>query len=200
MSHVGDEFGDIRARLAARRPRRAEPEGGQSQAAVAVVLLPGADEGPEILFIKRAEYSGDPWSGYLALPGGRRQPGDPSLLTTAIRETAEEVGFELSTGALLGELDDLSPVSPHLPQVVVRPFVFGLAVRPGIITSDEVALHLWVSRDALLGTRTSELLPLLGGSRTMPGYRLGAHFIWGMTERIITPFLDLLAAPPPGFP
>jgi 8-oxo-dGTP pyrophosphatase MutT (NUDIX family) len=135
---------------------------------------------------------GDPWSGHLALPGGRRQAEDSTLLDTAIRETAEEVGIALPDKALLGELDDLSPVSPHLPQVVVRPFVFGLETRPAVIGSAEVALHLWVTRDALVAARTSELLPLLGQARTMPGYRLGAHFIWGMTERIIAPFLELL--------
>ncbi|HET7038851.1 MAG TPA: CoA pyrophosphatase [Gemmatimonadales bacterium] len=165
---------------------------GQAQAAVAIVLLPQGSHGPEMLFIKRAEFAGDPWSGHLALPGGRRHPEDETLLATAIRETAEEVGVRLTGSSVLGELDDLSPVSPHLPQVIVRPFVFGLPVRPEIITSDEVALHLWVSRDALLAARTSELLPLFGGSRSMPGYRLGTHFIWGMTERIITPFLGLL--------
>jgi 8-oxo-dGTP pyrophosphatase MutT (NUDIX family) len=192
VSPVRNPFSDIRARLAATRPTQADPVAGQAQAAVAIVLLPGEGDGPEILFIKRAEFAGDPWSGHLALPGGRRQAEDPTLLDTAVRETTEEVGFSLPPGALLGELDDLSPVSPHLPQVIVRPFVFGLETRLPVIPSAEVALHLWVARDALLAARTSELLPLLGQPRSMPGYRLGAHFIWGMTERIITPFLELL--------
>jgi 8-oxo-dGTP pyrophosphatase MutT (NUDIX family) len=192
VSQLRNPFSDIRARLDATRPTRSQPVAGQPQAAVAIVLLPGEDDGPEILFIKRAEFAGDPWSGHLALPGGRRQAEDATLLVTAARETAEEVGIALPLEALLGELDDLSPVSQHLPQVVVRPFVFGLETRPSIIPSAEVALHLWVARDALLAARTFELLPLLGQPRSMPGYRLGTHFIWGMTERIITPFLDLL--------
>ena len=38
---------------------------------------------------------GDPWSGHMALPGGRREPGDPDLVATVIREVGEEVGISL---------------------------------------------------------------------------------------------------------
>ena len=39
------------------------------QAAVAMLLTDTAT-GPEVLFIRRAEYEGDPWSGDVAFPGG----------------------------------------------------------------------------------------------------------------------------------
>jgi 8-oxo-dGTP pyrophosphatase MutT (NUDIX family) len=169
-----------------------EPLPGQGQAAVALILAPEASGDPAILFIKRAEHEGDPWSGHLALPGGRRHRGDADLRATAVRETAEEVGIALPPEALLGELDDLSPVSPHLPQVIVRPFVFGLAEQPPVIPSAEVALHLWVPRDVLAASSRTETLQLLGLPRAVPGYRVGPHFIWGMTQRIILPFIELL--------
>jgi 8-oxo-dGTP pyrophosphatase MutT (NUDIX family) len=178
-----------------------EPSTGQSQAAVALILAPGDQGDAEILFIKRAEFAGDPWSGHLALPGGRRHGEDPDLRATAERETAEEVGIALPPGAFLGELDDLSPVSPHLPPLIVRPFVYGLPARPPVFPSAEVALHLWVPCDALAAATTTEALQLMGGPRTVRGYRLGPHFIWGMTERIVMPFLKLLESsregPPP---
>ena len=194
MSEFGDSLKRVRARLAASRPRRVDPLPGQAQAAVALIVAPGARGDPEILFIKRAEYDGDPWSGHLALPGGRRHREDPDLRSTAVRETAEEVGIALPTGALLGELDDLSPVSPHLPQVIVRPFVFGLPAEPPVFPSAEVALHLWVRRDVLAAAATTETLQLLDQPRLVRGYRVGPHFIWGMTERIILPFMQLLDA------
>ena len=191
MSPAGNILGRIRARLAANRPRRVEPTAAQTQAAVALVLVPCQTDF-EILFIKRAEYDGDPWSGHLALPGGRRQAGDADLLSTAVRETREEVGVPLGAEVLMGELDDLSPVSPHLPQIVVRPFVFGLPARPPINPSAEVALHVWVSRHVLRDSAGTEVLTLLGQPRAVSGYRVGPHFIWGMTERIIQSFLELL--------
>ena len=32
-----------------------------------------------------------------------------------------------------------------------------------------------------------------GAERTLPGYVVGGEVIWGMTERILTPFLELVA-------
>lgn len=51
---------------------------------------------PEILFIKRAARKGDRWTGHIALPGGRRDPGDQDDSAAAVRETQEEVGVDLT--------------------------------------------------------------------------------------------------------
>jgi hypothetical protein len=60
-----------------------------------------------------------------------------------------------------------------------------------VFPSAEVALHLWVPRDVLAAAVTNETLDLSGGPRMVSGYRVGPHFIWGMTERIVMPFLKL---------
>lgn len=52
---------------------------------------------PEVLFIKRASRKGDRWSGHVALPGGGRDAEDADDLTTAIRETREEIGLDLNS-------------------------------------------------------------------------------------------------------
>src|SRR5439155_1604605 len=85
------------------REHRAHPVDapGARPAAVALVLIEGR-EGLEALFIHRAERAGDPWSGQVALPGGRHEPSDPDLLATAIRETLEETGVDLSRAECLG--------------------------------------------------------------------------------------------------
>ena len=71
-----------------------EPE-APLQAAVAAILR--ESEGKlELLLIRRSSRASDPWSGQMALPGGRRDPSDPSLRQTAIRETLEEVGLDLA--------------------------------------------------------------------------------------------------------
>jgi len=184
LAHVVD-------RLTRRAPERREG-GGSIQAAVALILAPGESQRLELLLIKRAEYPGDPWSGQMALPGGRRHPGDMDLLATVVRETREEVGVELDSRQLLGELDDLHPRTPLLPPVVVRPFVFGLSHRPSIRANDEVALSLWVAIDELASGQTRTAIEILGRDRPFPAYRVGDHVVWGMTERIIAPFIDLL--------
>lgn len=51
---------------------------------------------PEVLFIKRAVRKGDRWNGHIAFPGGRWEEGDEWSKGTAMRETMEEVGLDLS--------------------------------------------------------------------------------------------------------
>ncbi len=153
------------------------------------MLTPRPDS---LLLIRRAERAGDPWSGHLALPGGRREPGDPDLVATAIREVAEEVGFSLDPARLAGSLDDVIPRTPSLPPVAVRPYLFFLPDRPVITLNAEVSAAEWVEVEHLLRPETyrSVQIQLGGESRTFPAYHLEDGFVWGMTERILTGFLE----------
>lgn len=180
------------ARALAARSARTEDDPTLSRAAVAVILAPDPDA---ILLIRRAERLGDPWSGQMGLPGGRFGPGDGDLLVTAIREAAEEVGIRLERHHLVGPLDDVAPRSPHLPPLMVRPYVFALAARPAVAANPEVADHSWVPVDRLLhpDTYRSTRIEIRGFSRDFPAYHIGPIPIWGMTERILTPLLQLLS-------
>ena len=181
----------VRDRLASVSPARADPR-GRIEAAVSLALAPAPDGELELLLIKRAARAEDPWSGQMALPGGRRDPGDADLLHTARREALEETAIDLRAGRLLGELDDLSPSTPHLPPILVRPFVFSLDVRPAVTPSDEVDLYLWIPCKRLASATVTEEIEVRGRPLVVRGYRLGPHLVWGMTERILTPFLRLL--------
>ena len=192
----------VRRALRDYRPRPVDAPDARP-AAVALVLLPvsarggGGGGGLEILLIRRAERADDPWSGQIAFPGGRQEASDPDLLATAIRETREETGVDLSAAERLGTLDDLYPRTPTLPPVVVRPFVFALATRPALVPSDEVQRAFWMPLAHLSesGVRREVTLTLRGAKRTFPAYLVGNgdEVIWGMTERILTPFLDRIA-------
>lgn len=164
-------------------------------AAVALVLLDGGGGGLEVLLIRRAVREGDPWSGQIALPGGRYEAADSDLLATAVRETREETGVDLAHAERLGSLDDLYPRTPTLPPVVVRPFVFVLERRPALVTSAEVERAFWLPLMRLdaPGVRRDITLTLRGAERTFPAYLIDDDVIWGMTERILTPFVQLAA-------
>jgi 8-oxo-dGTP pyrophosphatase MutT (NUDIX family) len=184
----------VRRALRDHRPQAADaPEA--RPAAVALVLLEGP-QGLEILLIRRAERADDPWSGQIALPGGRYDGGDRDLEATAVRETGEETGVDLADSERLGVLDDLYPRASTLPPVVVRPFVFALARRAALVPSDEVQRAFWLPLGRLSdpGVRREVTLPLRGGARTFPAYLVDEDLIWGMTERILTPFVDLVLA------
>ncbi len=130
----------------------------------------------------------------MALPGGRREPEDPDLLTTALRETFEEVGVQLGPGDLAGTLEDVVPRTPVLPPIAVRPFVFLLSSRPAITLNPEVDTAGWVSVDHFLRADTHHpvRLEIAGESRQVQAYELENGIVWGMTERILTSLVSLL--------
>ena len=182
--------------LATRPPILAPDDGAPRRAAVAIVLRRTADDVVELLLIKRSERDDDPWSGHVALPGGRYDRTDATLQDTAIRETLEETGIDLARdGIVLGMLDELRPRTPTLPAIIVTPFV--AIVRPDvrIETSDEVASAFWVALAALEDpslTVESEV-SARGATWRVPSYLLGGHIVWGMTERILRNLHSLLA-------
>ncbi len=180
----------LKERLANHPPTAAD-DPGLIWAAVAVLIAPDPDA---ILLIRRADRPGDPWSGHMALPGGRREPEDSSLLATVIRETGEEVGVELLPERCLGTLEDVVPRSPVLPPIAVRPFAFVLPERPPLRLNPEVAAAQWVTLDDLLKPPGYHLATLeIGGqNRDVQAYRLHDAIVWGMTERILTGLLDHL--------
>lgn len=183
-------------RLAARAGTPLELEGDARYAAIALVLRASAAGEPEMLMIKRAELERDPWSGHVACPGGRMEPGDRDLEHTAIRETWEETGLDLARdGRILGTLDDITPRTPSLPPIVIRPFV--AVVRPDavIVESPEVAAVFWVPLTALRETAAwgKGMVPIRGvGEREVDVFRHGDYTVWGLTHRALMQFLGLL--------
>ncbi len=184
----------ISSQLASRQPFEAAWDNQTRLAAVAAILR--VTDQPELLFIKRAEAIGDPWSGHMAFPGGRHETVDHTLRETAIRETREETSIDLlAHGQLLGVLDDLAPRSPRLPRINIRPYV--AVVRPDvvIVPSHEVALHFWVPIGSLGAPemQTEHEMEFEGSRLRFPGYRVGPHVAWGLTERIVRQLLGLLS-------
>lgn len=173
-----------RLKIAGDAPTRDEAS-EPPRAAVASVLRQGLED-VEALFIKRAERQGDPWSGHVAFPGGKREPGDASLLETAVRETEEEVGLRLDPRSFVARLFD---VRARINGYKVAHFVFRLDDRAATLSmSAEVAAVLWVPL-ASLAVADSEP----GGAspgRAFPSVKLGDYVLWGMTYRMVGHLLD----------
>lgn len=193
---VGVRLARIADAVRAQRPVPAGRDGEWYEAAVALILREQRAGDLEVLFIERAARSGDPWSGQIALPGGRREAADTSLEDTAIRETREEVGLDLSRdGEIIGALDELRPRTIVLPPVIVRPFVAIAHAEARVESAGEVAGFFWAPLDAILD-------PAAAGDREVvargvpslrPSIEYHGHVIWGMTERILRQFQDVIS-------
>ena len=184
-------------RVLAERPGTLAPDdGAPRRAAVAIVLRQTDDERIELLLIKRSERDDDPWSGHVALPGGRFDPEDATLQDTAVRETREETGIDLAAdGLVLGTLDELRPRTPSLPPIIVTPYV--AIVRPDVTieTSDEVAAAFWVTLESLADPASTieAEVTARGNTWRVPSYQVSGYTVWGMTERILRNLLALIA-------
>lgn len=160
---------------------------GSRLAAVAMILRD--EKTPSTLLIKRAVRQGDPWSGQIAFPGGRMEEGDKGAKETAIRETREEVGFDLAhTAKYLGHSD---PVMTHTGTIRVVPTVFLLNTEVEVKENVEVASHKWVDLRDLFApsARTTYKLSYGGQQIEMPAYAVGDYVVWGLTYRILSSVL-----------
>lgn len=186
-------FIELRRAFEQHAARSAQRYAGAREAAVS--LLVRAHDELEVLLIKRAEHETDPWSGHMALPGGRRDESDADLLHTAVRETEEEVGVAISRDMqLLGALDEVSPRNPRLPPIIIAPFAFAVPVdTTPVIDTREVEAAIWVPLPALRDESAASeiLITLEGGSLAFPSLKFGDYVIWGLTHRILLQFLDI---------
>jgi 8-oxo-dGTP pyrophosphatase MutT (NUDIX family) len=186
----------LRSTLRHRGPVRIDPRPGLRRAAVALVVR-AQPATLELLFIKRAPRVGDPWSGHIALPGGKLDPFDPDLRHTAMRETLEEVGINLKTiGFELGPLDEVQPLGAGAPAVAVAPYAFAVPGATPTVPNREVDEAFWVPLEELADPALrAAYAHEIGGGRSLrfPSLRYRGHTIWGLTYRIVSQFVDLTA-------
>ena len=171
---------------------------GRRRAAVAVVLHDAAE--PRVLLMKRAERVGDPWSGHISLPGGGYQASDGDLRITAIRETREELGVDLSTARLLGNLAPLHPRTSGPTGIEVTPFVFATAVALEPVCGPEALAAFWLPLELAASGALDGTYTYPATSVGFPSWTYDGYVIWGLTRRILDLVLGTAAASPVGAP
>ncbi len=180
----------IRSGLAKHAAKLVE-DPARPRAAVAVVLRDAAG-GPEVLLIERARHPEDPWSGHMAFPGGRVDPGDADTRAAAERETMEEVGLTLAGAELLGRLDDIEGRHSGRPlSLVIAAWVYHVVDHEPLVLNHEVETTLWVPLTRLVDPKHRVEYPTSLGP--FPGIQVGdpdRHIVWGLTHH----FLEILLA------
>ncbi|HUY38769.1 MAG TPA: CoA pyrophosphatase [Candidatus Binataceae bacterium] len=160
----------------------------------AAVLIPILERAGElrVVYIRRSDHV-ESHRGQVAFPGGRVDPGDATLLDTALREAFEEVAIPPHAVDVLGAF----PVESTLTSgIIVAPFAGVIAAStPTRPSPDEVAEIFEVPLSALRDPRFrgdyewkregNDASP-----SKFPAILYGGQTIWGLTLRIT---LDLLA-------
>jgi len=170
-------------------------EGERPDARKAAVLLALFVQNEEIhlLFIRRASTL-RAHSGEIAFPGGSFDPEDTSLVSTALREAAEEIGLLPARVEVLGLLN---PVFTVVSNFLIMPVVAYLPSGPGQLfaQASEVAEVLPLPLLALADPAIAhtEVWTSGGRTRTVYFYDYGSLRIWGATGRILSNLLALLS-------
>ena len=191
---------EIQNTLAKHRPAPSSFEASRQCAAVAMILV-GRKRDLELCMIRRAQKSGDPWSGQMAFPGGRFSPDDADLQATAERETHEEVGLFLDPSHRLGPLEPVSIwLSGREQPLYLFPTVYYLGEFPLEFTlNHEVAEAYWMPLGHPWDAKNATHLNLSNDNTALfyPAIRFEEQVIWGITLRVLTLFSDILGRPLP---
>jgi 8-oxo-dGTP diphosphatase len=157
-------------------------------AAVALLLKPMRNDF-DVLLVKRVKNPSDPWSGQMALPGGKREPKDASLKDTVIRETLEETGVELSQRRFLGVLNAVR--SEPKPDFKILPFVMLLTDEPQLkLNKAELETFIWVPYEEVVQSKgTAEF-----SFGKVPAYIFADAIVWGVTYKILSAFIKAVEA------
>lgn len=158
------------------------------EADAAVLLALTALPEPElILTLRAAHLSTHP--GEIAFPGGRRESGDRDLVSTALRESHEEVALDPSgvevIGALRGRTSRFGVrVCPLVAIVPPQP-----RLAPNLAELDEIyriPLPYFLQRSNLRIDRVRHQ----GRDMDVPWYPWGERQVWGLTALMLIDLLD----------
>ncbi len=189
---LGEKPGFMAHEMMIPKGRLLFPEKGNPPRQSAVLLLFYKKNG--IIYfplIRRPVYDGM-HSGQMALPGGKQEPADTSLIQTALRESAEEIGINPEQLFVLGTLSEIYIQVTHMMVLPVVAFVN----EPPVFKTDphEVDMLFEIPLIDVLKpeTKKTEIWNLRGTATEVPFYLLNHQKVWGATAMILSELKELL--------
>jgi 8-oxo-dGTP pyrophosphatase MutT (NUDIX family) len=173
----------------------ASPSDDDLRTAAVLVPVYRDEEGElRVVLVVRGDFGRH--GGQLGLPGGQPEPGDESLLATALRETEEEIGLARGRVEVVAELEPLETratgwrVHPFLGRV---PHDARWQLSPGEI----VGILAPLVRE-LADPAARRELPFTSAQypepRLVEGIPIETHVLWGMTLRLLDQLVPRLLA------
>ena len=158
-------------------PEASLPDTKQSSAVL--VVLYTRNRQPHVLLIQRSDQL-RLHAGEISFPGGISEEQDNTLLTTALRETREELDLDIPASQVLG----LLPEVQTLTGFTISPFITILDQLPPYRKNpDEVQEVLEIPLLPLLSTQHREMgYPI---EKKMVAFWYLEHRVWGATAKIL---------------
>jgi 8-oxo-dGTP pyrophosphatase MutT (NUDIX family) len=188
---VYESFSPVDVKTGERRPR-VPPPGADSRRAAVLVPVLLEPEGARLVYTVRRDHLPD-HAGQISFPGGSMEPGDDSLLETALRESEEEIDLSPDLVEVIGELEEM-----YIPpsNFRVSPFVGLLPPEAELVMApDEVEAIFTVSLDELMSPETFRRVPWARDGRDymVPVFAVEdsntRRNIWGATAAITASLL-----------
>jgi len=172
-----------RINISQKNPRRA---------GVMALFYPTNNMGTNLLLILRKTYKGV-HSNQVAFPGGKEEKSDDGLLTTALRETYEEVGVAPNDITVIKEISEIF-IPPS--NFMVQPYI-GLYrnPKPFVKQDAEVELILEVPLSDFLDDTlvvSKKMTTSYAVDIEVPAFKLNGYIVWGATAMMMNEIKELL--------
>lgn len=155
-----------------------------ANAAVAILIRP-VDDDLEVFLVKRAEVEGDPWSGDMAFPGGKKAAQDNGMVNTVVREVMEETSIDLRGHEPLGFFEPL--FSWVRNTFSVQPTLYLFEGDPPIRLNYELTKYMWTPIKDLRKLKSRAIVKGFDS----PIYRIGDDVVWGLTCRMLDRLIQI---------
>lgn len=121
-------------------------------------------------------------AGEISFPGGKLDPNDSDLLETALRETREEIGLQISRSQVIGQL---KPVTTLNSGFTILPFVSIIDEITPLLANSEVEKIFHIPLKPFLKTMANDPNPVHNKIQEMYTFEYRRKIIWGASARIL---------------
>lgn len=128
-------------------------------------------------------------AGEISFPGGKLDSNDDDLLQTALRETHEEIGLDITRDQVIGQLE---PVVTLNSGFLILPFVSVVDTIPPLVANSEVEDIFHIPLDSFLKTMRNDPDPSHNLIEEMHIFEYQNHIVWGASARILKQIHDSL--------
>lgn len=157
---------------------------------VLILLYPHEDR---VFFplTQRPQYLGT-HSGQVSLPGGKSELGEDAI-TTAIRESEEEIGIVGSEVKVIGKLSDFFVIPSNF---MVTPVIGFLKSKPNFVADPvEVEKIIYGSLEHLVSEEAIQTKEILAAGKyplLAPHFEIEGQLVWGATAMMLNELREIL--------